>query len=101
MQVDKLSQQKEKGPDKNFIQVALVTTAGSYPETGFETVPIHQKIEIFLKEAVKKLKIVSTDGWIAKVGPTKIRINESYIDNNLSGEVTIDYGPEAGGGGNE
>lgn len=100
MQTD---QTKGKDPqaekDKNHIDVAVITTAGSWPEEGFEEVPNHQKLSVFLKKAAAELKIVSTDGWIAKVNDKEVHVDNSYLENQLSGEVTIDYGPSEGGGG--
>jgi hypothetical protein len=96
-------QLKEKDQDKdkpeNHVLVAVATTSGSWPKEGFETVPSHQKVSVFLKKAVAKLEIVSTDGWVAKVDNKEIDIEKSYLENHLTGQITIDYGPKEGGGG--
>ncbi len=89
----------EKEKKENDIEVAVVTTSGSFPEEGFEKVPIHQKVMVLLKKAQDKLGIVSTDKWVAKVGGRVIDPNLSYEENQLSGTITIDYGPSEGGGG--
>lgn len=88
---------KEK-PD-NHVHVAVITTSGSFPSEGFEQVPVHQKISVFVKKAVEKLKIVSVDGWVAKVGNKEINLEKTYLESQLTGEMSIDYGPREGGGG--
>lgn len=99
-QVKGKDQEKEK--PEAFVQVAVITTSGSVPKVGFEKVPNHQKIKVFLEQAAKELKLVSTEKWIAKVDNKELRIEDTYLENGLSGEVSIDYGPrEGGGGGNE
>jgi len=94
-----MSTNTEKEKKENDIEVAVVTTSGSFPEEGFEKVSIHQKVMVILKKAQEKLKIVSTDKWVAKVGGRIINPDSSYVENNLSGTITIDYGPSEGGGG--
>ena len=84
----------------NFVEVAVVTTSGSYPETGFERTPIRQKISVILKKATNKLKITDTTNWIATVNDQEINVDATYLDLGLSGEVEIDFGPREGGGGN-
>lgn len=88
--------QEEK---KNHIEVAVVTTSGSYPEEGFENIPNHQKVKIILKKAADELKITTTDKWVAKVNGIEINQELNYLENNLSGSIDIDFGPREGGGG--
>jgi hypothetical protein len=83
------------------IDVAVITTSGTWPESGFDNVPIHQPIKVQLHCSVKELKITDTTNWIAKVGNQELNIEQSYEQNSLSGQVEIDYGPREGGGGNE
>jgi hypothetical protein len=83
------------------IEVAIVTTSGSLPAEGFDTVPINQPIKVLLDRAAKKLGITDTTNWVAKVGSKELRPQSSYEDEGLSGQVEIDYGPREGGGGNE
>ena len=83
------------------IEVAVVTTSGTWPEKGFDSVPIHQPIKVELQQAAKELKIADTTGWVATVKGRELNIEQSYIENQLSGQVEIDYGPREGGGGNE
>ena len=83
------------------IDVAVITTSGTWPGIGFETVPIHQPLKVELLHAVKELGIIDTTNWVAKVGNRELNIEQSYEQNNLSGQVEIDYGPREGGGGNE
>lgn len=90
-------------PAEHFVGVSISTTAGFYPEDGFERVPAHQKVSVELEKAKHALKIRDTAGWVATVtGPTgkrDIDTSKSYIENALAGEVEIDWGPSEGGGG--
>lgn len=83
----------------NHVQVAVITTSGSWPTEGFEQVPTNQKVKVVLKKAADSIPIVATDGWVAKVNGREINPELSFAENNLSGEITIDYGPREGGGG--
>jgi len=83
-----------------FIEVRVVTTAGVYPDAGFERVPENQPVKIILKKAADKLHIADAAGWIAVVAGRKIDVEKSYHDNALSGRVEIDWGPDHGAGGN-
>ncbi|MDZ7650294.1 MAG: hypothetical protein U5K54_25915 [Cytophagales bacterium] len=65
-----MSKQSEKEQNENHVEVAVVTTSGSYPEHEFEKTPSHQKVKVILKKAADKLGIVSTENWIAKVQGT-------------------------------
>jgi hypothetical protein len=88
-------------PKPNHLRVVIVTTSGTYPEKGSDEVPVNQHLEVQLKKAAKELGINDTTGWLAKIGNTVLDQNKSYQDLGLSGEVSIDYGPDATGGGNE
>jgi hypothetical protein len=83
------------------IEVVVITTSGTWPEEGFDSVPIHQPIRVQLQQAAKKLKITDTTGWMATVGGRELNIEQNYLENQLDGQVQIDYGPREGGGGNE
>jgi hypothetical protein len=89
-------------PD-NFVEVSISTTAGFYPEDGYDRVPANQKVEVQLKKAEHKLGIKDTAGWVATVtlpsGKKAIDITKSYRENGLSGKAEIDWGPSEGGGG--
>lgn len=97
----------DKGHDKDqgeqFVQVSISTTAGFFPAEGFERVPVHQKVKIELEKAQRQLEIKDTAGWIATVtgpsGKRSIDPSKSYLENGLSGQVEIDWGPSEGGGG--
>jgi hypothetical protein len=84
---------------ENHVDVVVLTTSGTYPEQGFDRTPSHQKVKVILKQAATKLRIVSTENWIAKVGGVEINPELSFEENHLTGQVTIDYGPREGGGG--
>lgn len=91
------------GPHPNFVAVSISTTSGFYPEEGFDRVPVHQKVGVQLEKAAKKLGIKDTNNWIATVsgpgGKRQIDPDKTYLENRLSGEVEIDWGPSEGGGG--
>lgn len=89
----------EKIKEENHLQVTVLTTAGVYPSTGSDTVPAHQKVEVELKKAAKALGLVDTSNWVARVGTKEIDVEKNYIDNGLTKEVKIDFGPTEGGGG--
>lgn len=83
----------------HFVEVRVVTTAGVYPQAGFDRVPDNQPVKVILKKADHELHITNTNGWIAVVGGRKIDIERSFHDNGLSGRVEIDWGPDHGAGG--
>jgi len=83
----------------SHVDVVILTTSGSYPSTGTDSVPSHQKVRQQLKKAAQALGLVDTDTWVAKVGGREIDPEKSYIDNGLTGSVRIDFGPREGGGG--
>lgn len=85
---------------EHFLKVRVITTSGSFPKEGFERVPANQPIKILLHEAAKVLKIADTSGWVARSGDHELDISQNYLDNGLSGEIVIDYGPREAGGGN-
>jgi hypothetical protein len=85
-------------PDSH-VEVAVVTTSGRFPAEGTERVASHQPVNNELNKAVKELKIVDTTNFIARVGEREIDPNKSYVENQLTGTVIIDYGPREGGGG--
>ena len=88
----------QDNPDSH-VEVAVVTTSGRFPAEGTERVAAHQPVSNELKKAVKELKIVDTTNFIARVGEKEIDPNKSYVENQLTGTVIIDYGPREGGGG--
>jgi hypothetical protein len=98
-----MSQDKQEKPvtppDTNFVEVAVVTTSGSYPDEGFDRTPVHQKIKVILKKATHELGITDTTDWVATVGDQELDVDASYEQLGLSGKVEIDYGPREGGGG--
>lgn len=85
----------------SHVEVAIVTTSGRFPAEGTERVAAHQPVNNELKKAVKELKIVDTTNFIARVGEKEIDPNKSYVENQLTGTVIIDYGPREGGGGSQ
>lgn len=83
------------------IDVAVVTTSGSFPKTGYDRVPVDEAIEEQLARAVKKLEIKDATNWVASVGTRDLNPKLSYRQEGLTGSVDIDYGPREGGGGSE
>ena len=86
-------------PKPHHLLVAIITTAGTFPETGFEEVPENQPVKVELDQASKKLGIADKNGWIATVGGRELNISQSYVENHLTGTVEIQWGPREGGGG--
>jgi hypothetical protein len=89
----------EKEHEEKFVEVAVVTTSGTYPSSGYNKMPAHQKVRVDLEKAAHELKITNTENWIAQVNGNQINVDQSYIENNLSGEFYVDWGPRQGGGG--
>lgn len=98
---DEKSRVSEKQDHQNFVYVSVITTSGSWPSVGFAQMPRNQPVKVFLDKATAGLKIVSTPEWVARVGVDGRIIDpaKSYADNQLSGQFSIDYGPDHGGGG--
>lgn len=93
---------EKEGPKDNkdqFVEVAVVTTSGAFPETGADRVPANQKVRQQLKAAALALGLADTANWVAKVDGHEINPETSYTDNGLKGKVHIDWGPREGGGG--
>ena len=91
-------EQKEEVKEQ-FVEVAILTTSGSYPTEGYLKTPSNQKVRIELDKAKKELKITDTNDWVATVGGNPINIDLSYQENNLQGQIDVDWGPRQGGGG--
>lgn len=93
----------EKEGTDQFVSVSVSTTAGFFPAEGFNRVPAHQKVGVELGKAADALKIKDPSGWITTVitstGKKNIDPGRSYLENGLSGELEIDWGPSEGGGG--
>lgn len=100
MQIENMKPEGHEDHKENFVQVAVVTTSGAYPDEGFVKTPLHQKVRIVLAEATRELKIADANGWIATVENRELDLEKNYFDNGLSGKVEIDFGPREGGGGN-
>ena len=103
MHADQVQEGTAAERPEQFVQISISTTAGFFPAESFNRVPAHQKVEVELEKAKHKLEIKDTAGWIATVvGPSGKRTIDpvkSYLENGLSGEVEIDWGPSEGGGG--
>jgi len=84
---------------RDFVYVEVITASGNWPKEGFEKIARHEIVKVFLDKAASERKIVSTQGWVAKVGDKVIQQDRTYAENNLSGEISIDYGPPHTGGG--
>jgi hypothetical protein len=86
---------------KNHLEVAIVTTGGTFPESGFDEVALEQPIKVALSRAERALKLTNTADWIATSGnPSReLNVESSYRANHLSGQVYINWGPPQRGGG--
>jgi len=84
----------------NTLGVAVLTTSGRWPATGFEKVSLNEKVRHVLQQAAQHLHLAGTDGWIATVGPQTLNVDESFRANGFTGgDIQIDFGPRQGGGG--
>jgi len=83
------------------IEVEVLTTSGSWPSSGYEDVPLHQKVRVALERAARVLGLTNWSGWIAVVAGRQIDPERSYLENGLSGRAVVDFGPVEGGGGRE
>lgn len=82
-----------------FIEVAVSTTSGQFPDEGFKCIPLNQPVKVMLEKAARALGLTETENWVARVDDLEINPGQSYQDNGLSGQITIDWGPSEGGGG--
>lgn len=90
--------QDEKHP--NHLEVAVLTTSGRWPATGFEKANANEKVRHVLQQAARHLQLAGTDDWIATVGAQTLVVDESFRANGFTGgELQIDFGPRQGGGG--
>jgi hypothetical protein len=92
---------QERPPQPQHIGVAVITTSGIWPPDGYDPTPPHQKVRVQLERAARELRLTDTSNWVAKVAGRELDVNASFIDNGLSSQVGIDYGPREGGGGRE
>lgn len=82
------------------LDVAVLTTSGRWPATGFEKVSENEKVRHVLQQAARHLHLAGTEDWIATVGAHTLNVDESFRANGLTrGHVQIDFGPRQGGGG--
>lgn len=94
-----MNTRKDDRHKDQFIEVAVSTTSGFFPDEGFERVPNNQPVKVLLEKAAKAIGLADTDGWVARVDDREVNVNSSYRDNGLAGQITIDWGPSEGGGG--
>lgn len=91
------------GQSEKFVEVSISTTSGFYPAEGFQSVPPHEKVEVALDKAALSLHIKPNNDWQATIsGPSGRRVIDplkTYLENDLSGKIEIDWGPKEGGGG--
>jgi hypothetical protein len=90
---------EKRDPKPHHILVAVITTAGTFPDQGFDEVPENQPVKVELEHAARKLGITNTNGWIATVGGRELNVAQDYVANSLKGTVEINWGPREGGGG--
>jgi hypothetical protein len=92
----------EKHDDEhpNDLGVAVLTTSGRWPTSGFEKASVNEKVRHVLQQAARHLHLTGTDDWIATVGAGTLNVDESFRANGfIGGEIQIDFGPRQGGGG--
>lgn len=87
---------KHGGP---HVAVRVLTTSGSYPIRGHESVPASEAVIEVLKRAAAALGIANTSEWVAKIKGNEIDPSQTYAALDLQGEVKIDFGKREAGGG--
>jgi hypothetical protein len=90
---------REPGDHQRHIRVRVITTSGSFPRHGHETVGVNEPVSEILKRAANALGIADTSEWVAKVDGKEVQVDKTYMELGLHGEVKIDYGRREGGGG--
>lgn len=90
---------RDEGDAHGRLAVAISTSSGFFPDHGFATVPLDQRVQVQLDAAKTALGITDTSNWVAVVKKDPIDANRTYRENGLKGEVTISWGPSEGGGG--
>lgn len=86
-------------PEEQHIDVAVHTTAGRFPASGYDATPRHQKIRVMLQRAAKALGITNIEQWVARVEGKELDSNVTYLESGLQGQIVIDFGPRESGGG--
>jgi hypothetical protein len=85
--------------DENHVDLRVVTGAGNYPESGFRSYNIHEKLGIVLQQAAKELKLQNTEGWVAKSGERELDPARTIGENQIQDEAKIFWAPKEPGGG--
>ncbi len=97
---DQTPDHHDNGHGENHVNVAVITTSGRWPEQGFEKVASHEPVQTGLTRAEHAPKLVGVNDWLATVGDRELDRHQSFEHQGLSGQILINYGPRAGGGGN-
>jgi len=99
--MERIQPGQQRPPKPQHIGVVVITTSGFWPDDGYDLVPSHQKVRVQLEKAARHLRLTDTSNWVAKVSGSVLNVDASYIDNGLTDQVAIDFGPSEGGGGHE
>lgn len=76
------------------VKLAVRTPGRTWPTEGFILVPATQGVREQLTRAVEALGIgADTNGWIASSAGRNVDIQATLMENGLTGEVIIRYGP--------
>lgn len=86
-------------PHVGLVAVRVYTTSGSFPGQADKRVKVTEIVGEILGQAAKALQLTGTNGWVATVDGRDIDPNKTYLENHLTGTVTIHWGPREGGGG--
>lgn len=89
----------EHDAKEHFVEVAIHTTSGTNPDDGYIRFNQNQPVRHALKEAEKRYNITDTSNWVALRNEAELNPDGSYVDQELSGQLDIDWGPREGGGG--
>ena len=76
------------------VKLAIRTPKGMWPTEGFMEVPVRRDVREQLTRAVEALGIVAdTDGWEVSSEGRSVDARATFMENGLTGEVIIRYGP--------
>jgi hypothetical protein len=87
------------GQQQNLVDIQVITTSGNFPATGFQHFNVREKLSTVLHQAATHLKLVNTDGWVARIGERELNPEQTIGENGITGSATIRWAPKERGGG--
>jgi len=84
---------------KNEVGIQVLTSAGNFPESGFEDYNKNQELKHVLDKAKNHLKLQNTSSWVARLGDRELNPELSIEKNTIPDKSRIAWGPVERGGG--